>query len=125
MKAILAQVRLSGKTVTKKVSVIDAPEKESDNLDFYYNHLNCHTIDVVYTDEGDYFVDDNGLFAQNNPVFDYGNGVVIAGSILATNGVDSKGRTLFFDPSIDADFDKMMVIIDKLEKAELKGVTNG
>ena len=123
MKAILAQVRLSGKTVTKKVSTIDAPEKEGDNLDFYYNHLNCHTIDVVYTDEGDFFVDDNGLLTSDNPVFDYGNGVVIAGNILVTKGVDSEGRTLFFDPSVDADFDKMMAIIDKLEKAELKGVT--
>ncbi len=115
------------KRVIKKVTIIEAPKNESENLDFFYKEIGCNMIDAVSFDAGQFIVDDEGLITPNHPVFEYNLGndyykVPLAGNIVAYKEVDNLGRTVWFE---DDDVDGIMAVIDIMENAELKGVTRG
>ena len=112
--------------IKPKIEVIDAPEKEVDNLDFFYKNVDCHMLDAVYFEGFDLWVDDEGLITSGKVVCEYTfdtHTVPLAGDIVASKSADNLGRTVWFDENEDLDL--MMSIIAMFEKAELKGVTNG
>ena len=105
--------------VHRKVDVLDVVTKE---IDFIYDALDIKTFDVSYlTKDFGAFCDDNGLITSNNPVFDYGDGIKLAGNLLVYKGVDEEGDTVWFDK--DEDVDLMLDVISYLHNAELIGVT--
>ena len=105
--------------LNRVVTFVEAPKDEKDNLDFFYKHIDCDTMDGVYFDGYDFFVDDNGLLKSGNVVCEY-NGVPLAGNIVVTAGCDSVGKTLWFDSVRDAK--RVLVIKDLLETADFMGV---
>lgn len=126
-KAILFETELNKelKRITRKVTVIDAPAKEKEHLDFFYEKIGCKLIDTVSFDAGQFRVDDDGYFKANNPVFEYdlGNGynIPLVGNIVAYKEVDNLGRTVWFNDATD--MNKMMDVIDILEAGVLLGAT--
>lgn len=129
-KAILLTTKVvdteNGKRVERAARVINVPEKSKDNLQFFYDNIGCHTIDVVGDRIGlgvDIFCDDNALLMSDNPVWDYGNDLVLAGNLVIAAGVGSKGETLWFDQTDKTDFERMERTIDMLDKSTLMGVT--
>lgn len=127
-KAILFETEVNEKLkrITRKVTVIDAPAKEKEHLDFFYEKIGCELIDAVSFDAGELIVDDEGYYKANNPVFEYdlGNGynVPLVGNIVAYKEVDNLGRTVWFDEKTDVD--AMIAVIDILENGVLLGATN-
>tara|TARA_Y100001973_G_C5182204_1_gene325550 strand:+ start:1077 stop:1433 length:357 start_codon:yes stop_codon:yes gene_type:complete len=87
MKAILINVK--DQSIT---------EVEHDNtLDNIYELLNCRTFDVVRIDQvNSIYVDDEGLFVDNQRYFEYGGdaqAVRLAGNGLIL-GVDDEGNSI-------------------------------
>lgn len=125
-KAIILKWNVDNTTmrVSQDIKITNAPEKEADNLDFFYKHIECTAIDVVMMNGCDIFVNDNGLLESDNVVAEYrqddGVEVPLAGNLVITKGIDSIGRTVWFD---EDDYRPMMKIIMMLERAKLKGVT--
>ena len=111
------------KRVKRSVEVVMAPVKESEQLDFFYEKIECKMIDAVWAEEVQLIVDDEGLFKSKNPVFEYtfanGQKVQLAGNIVAYKEVDSKGATVWFDAD---DVEGINTAIDIFEGGELLGV---
>lgn len=88
-----------------RVTVVDAPKE--DLLKFMYEEIGCNTVQVVYFDGFDGWVNEEGLFESGLPVYGYGipnhPRVQLAGNIIFTKGVDEEGNTTFFDEDEDQD----------------------
>jgi len=126
MKAIVVKYEIDNDVmrVKRNIKVIDAPEKETDNLDFFYKNIGCRMIDAVYFDGFDIFVDDEGLLTSGNVVSEYdykGQTAPLAGNLVFTKGADNLGKTVWFDEIEDIKL--IMSIIEMVERAELRGVT--
>jgi hypothetical protein len=88
--------------------LIDPYERSFTEVDYdgdyksIYTHLGCDTFDVVYTDVGDVFVDDEGLL-KNPSKFFYIQGTPqpLAGRGLVFGRVDEEGNSTEATVSID------------------------
>ena len=123
MRAVKIEwLKLGGMVVIPKVEVIEAPTKESEELDFFYKQIDCHMIDVVRLDGADLWVDDEGLLKSENIVGEYttsdGKKLQLAGNIIASRGADNMGKTLWFE---DDDVDGIMKVIDLFKSVTLLG----
>lgn len=67
-----------------------------------YTHLGCDTFDVVYAKEGDIYVDDEGLFKEDQKFF-WLEGIPqpLAGRGLVFGPVDEEGNSTEATVSID------------------------
>lgn len=124
-KAIkISHAVVAGNRVIPNIQIIDAPQDDK-NLEFLYKNIECDTFDVAYFKDVDFWVDDNGLITSGKIVCEYTYDdytVPLAGNIVVSKSADNLGRTVWFD--VDKDMDLMMKVIDTLENAELKGMTN-
>lgn len=117
-KAVLLKTWIEEDRVKRNVTIVDVPQEESKHLQFIYDALDVKTVDVAYVSEFDAWVDDEGLLKSDTPVFSYGSNVHLAGNVLLSKGVGSRGETLWFDNMEDT-----IHAVDLLEKGELRGVT--
>tara|TARA_R110000772_G_scaffold5454_4_gene19482 strand:+ start:2306 stop:2698 length:393 start_codon:yes stop_codon:yes gene_type:complete len=114
------------RTISPTISVTNAPMKEEDNLDFFYKSIGCRMIDVVRFDGFDAFCDDEGLLVSGNAVIEYSHAdfaVPIAGNLVFSNGVDSIGRTVWFEENNPDDSVTMDIILEMIDWAIVRGVT--
>jgi hypothetical protein len=64
-------------------------------------HLGCHNFDVVFTDVGDVYVDDEGLFQANQSFFVIEGCTPLAGRGLVFGHVDEEGDSTAATVTID------------------------
>ncbi len=102
----------------QEIKIVDAP-KQNEFLEFAYKEIECKLVECVYFDNYDIWVNEEGLFKTGNPVYNYGNFTQLAGNLVITKGVDSKGNTTFFDPSTDAGI--LLTIMDILINIQYLG----
>jgi len=115
-------------TVTLMVSPIDMSHLKDGQtqLERIYELLGCRTIDVVRTPKGDIWIDDEGLFANDNPIISYKldtkmNPLQLAGTLLFSNGSNDDGDTVWFDKNKVSDIIKMKDIKESLKNFTLVG----
>jgi hypothetical protein len=115
-------------TITLNIKHIDMTELEDGQteLERIYTLLECRTIDIVSTDKGDIYIDDEGLYASNNPVISFALDnkslpLHLAGILLFSNGADDKGNTLWFDETKVSDLTKIKDIEESLKNYSLLG----
>ena len=101
MKAILIDVK--NKEVTEVL--------HDDTLESIYNHVDCRTFDVVNIDgENTLYVDDEGLFVENQLFFEYsgdtGTKVQLAGNGLLL-GYNGEGDTI--EPTLTLEYVKSKI----------------
>ncbi len=110
------------RAVKRKINIVDAPKDQKKHLQFFYDQIKCKLVEVVYVDGFDVWVDEEGLYVRNSPVFSYGNGINLAGNIVVSKGVDARGGTVWFDQDETDDVEKMGKVVDWLQDGELVGV---
>ena len=122
-KAVICKYELAphGSVVHRDVKVVDAPN-EKNVLEFLYEKIGCKTVDVAYLPNNILaWVNDEGMIEGGNVVCDYGNGAILAGTIVfSASETGHDGKTNWLD-SVEA----VNYAIDIAEKSELKGVTRG
>jgi len=76
---------------------------EITNYKDYYKYLNCRTFDIIQPHKNvSVFLDDEGLFVEDQS-FSLVSGYQeqLAGNLVFTGGVDSKGDTLPYKGSVE------------------------
>ena len=97
MKNILLVAKVSKEGVTVQEVL---REKGEAFLKIFYREIGCTNVDVVRADNGNIWVDDEGLYLAGNCGFEYdfGEGGVaqLFGNLVITKGVDGEGETILF-----------------------------
>lgn len=117
------------RSISLEIEYIDM-SKSKDQLEHIYKLLECRTIDIVSTTKGDIYIDDEGLFVENNPIISFtldsqSLPLQLAGTLLFSNGSNGKGDTLWFDKNKVADLTKIKDIEEALKNMSLFGFVKG
>jgi len=106
------------------VQVKDAPVREQ-LLEYLYEQIGCKTVQVVYFDGYDAWVNEEGLYQSGLPVYGYAvenhPRIQLAGNIVFTKGVDREGNTLYFDDDNQSDNDTILKIMGMVSYARYVG----
>ena len=113
------------RSISLEIEYIDM-SKSKDQLEHIYKLLECRTIDIVSTTKGDIYIDDEGLFVENNPAISFtvdnkSLPLRLAGTLLFSNGADSEGETLWFDENKVEDLTKIKDIEEALKSHSFLG----
>ncbi len=100
-----------------RVEVVDAPDGSM--LDFFYENIDCTIVELVGFDDFDCWINEEGLYKNGNPVFEYDGVAQLAGNLVFTKTHDSEGETVVFDKEKDADL--ILKIMKFVSGAKLLG----
>lgn len=100
--------------------------QSKDQLAHIYKLLECRNIYIVSTSKSDIYVDDEGLFVENNPAISFtldnkSLPLRLAGTLLFSNGIDDEGETLWFNKTKVADLTKIKDIEESLKNHSFLG----
>jgi len=88
-----------------------------------YEALGCSYVEVVTCDLGDIWIDEVGLFVQNNPILSlHKNLPNIAGAMMFSKG-SKEGETIWFDKSDKSDLLTMDSITQLIINSKYIGFT--
>lgn len=107
-----------------RITVEDAPESDK-LLEYMYENIGCKTVELVYFEGFDGWVNEEGLYDSGSPVYGYGlknmPKAQLAGNIIFTKGSDRDGNTTFFDDESQDDNDIILKIMGMVSDARFIG----